>query len=182
MTRPVEEWIGATDATAAPQRVRARIKRRKSPLSIAHIKAWSIHDPITGCWNWQRAIARNGYGVLRDGAITKRAHRAAYELHTGLSLPRNVDVCHRCDNRACVNPDHLFHGSRKDNMQDCAAKGRIKLPLLSGESLTQSKLTADDVRLIRGSDLSQRALARLLGVDRAAIRFVRQGKTWRGVQ
>lgn len=158
------------------------ITRRVGPLLLDHFRQWSDIDPESGCWEWKRAIAPNGYGVVRDGKRSLRAHRRALELHLGIEIDRRLDVCHRCDNRACVNPDHLFIGTRADNMADCAAKGRIVLPGLSGTDLPQSKLNESLVQFIRGSDLSSRALARELGVDRRSISLVRQRITWKHVK
>lgn len=79
-------------------------------------------DPNGGCWLWTGAMQR-GYGTM---CLVKRffgAHRVSYELHKG-PVPQGLHVLHKCDVRACVNPDHLFVGSRSDNMQDMMAKGR----------------------------------------------------------
>ncbi len=166
MARAVDEWIG---------------KRRRGDLTASHMKAWSELDESTGCWNWKRCITTGGYGAVRDKGKTKRAHRRSYELHNSCVIPDGIDCCHSCDNRRCVNPDHLFLGTRKDNMSDCAAKGRIVIPMMRGESLTQSKLTEDDVRSIKSSSLSTRKMAAMLGVDRATISQVRNGKIWKHV-
>lgn len=159
----------------------SKISRRKGELLFDHIKEWSVEDHQTGCWTWQRAFSQHGYGVLRVGKRTTRAHRASYQLYHGVELDSSVDVCHTCDNRACVNPDHLFAGTRADNMRDCQEKGRIRLPNLMGSGLTQSKLTEDAVLAIRASQDSQRVLARRFGVNRRTIAFVQQRKTWRHV-
>lgn len=79
-----------------------------------------------GCWEYQGAISRGGYGVIgsRPGPTAQQAHRVAWEVTWG-PIPAGLLVCHRCDNRRCVRPDHLFLGDAKANLRDASRKGRI---------------------------------------------------------
>ena len=79
------------------------------------------------CWEFTGAL-RNGYGAIKHKGKIFGAHRLSYELKKGL-IPDGVLVCHKCDNRKCVNPEHLFLGTYKDNMQDCKNKGRLVVPV-----------------------------------------------------
>ena len=78
------------------------------------------------CWLWTAAM-RGGYGVIKIKGKGVSAHRLSYEIHKG-PIENGLLVCHKCDNRKCVNPDHLFLGTQSDNMIDCSKKGRLVYP------------------------------------------------------
>lgn len=74
------------------------------------------------CWIFNGSKIR-GYGQFRFEGKTQLAHRVSYKIHRGI-IPKGLELCHKCDVRDCVNPDHLFIGTRSDNMKDCVKKGR----------------------------------------------------------
>jgi len=78
-----------------------------------------------GCWLWQGATQRDGYGLFRVDGRRRVAHRIALELYTGVPIPVDKFVCHHCDNPPCVRPSHLFIGTAADNVADMVAKGRL---------------------------------------------------------
>lgn len=133
------------------------------------------------CWEWQASIDTRGYGNFgvpkNDGKyLMQRAHRVAWELTNGPLLGSSQHLCHTCDNRKCVNPAHLFIGNPKLNMQDCAAKGRFNNR--KGENNPRSKLTIDDVKNIRNSDLPLSKLALQYGVAKSVVGYARNKITW----
>ena len=149
----------------------AKIVHNSDP--VARFEENYIPEPNSGCWLWLGTLHHDGYGQIRINGKLHRAHRLAYELFRG-PIPDGLGMLHACDNRACVNPDHLYAGTNIENMRDMTSRGRA----LVGPRNHSSKLTADNVRIIRFSALSHTELARIYGVSRPAIRNVRIGAAW----
>ncbi len=135
----------------------ARRVRRKINLQ----RFWSKVDKSAenGCWLWKASTGDHGYGFFGDGL----AHRISYELCNG-PIPAELCVLHKCDVRACVNPDHLFLGTRTENNLDRLNKGRSAY----GEGIRNHKLSNSDILKIRSlysdGNISQVALAQQFGV------------------
>lgn len=138
------------------------------------------HQPALGhCWVWTGAGRGGGYGVFWWDASRPLipAHRAAWELYYG-SRPDSLNVCHHCDNRRCVRPEHLFLGTDSDNVQDALRKGRFS----QGERSYLARLTENAVREIRAALANGERPTRIAhryGVVRGAVYNIRNRTTWR---
>lgn len=175
---------------------------------------WSKVDkessPI-GCWLWTAALVSNGYGRFSVGRKTMLAHRVSL-LGAGAVIPDGMMVCHRCDVRNCVNPEHLFVATQQENMDDCKQKGRTAKGIATGrythpertargdrhgfrlhpecaprgEHNGNSKLTADDVKnirsLYRSGDFTQKQLGKRYGVTQVMVSAIVLNKFWKQVE
>ncbi len=145
-----------------------------------------------GCWLWGGCLQKNGYGrlsvVLKEGRRVLRAHRVSWVLEYG-EIPANKEVCHRCDNRACVNPAHLFLASHSENMQDMRAKGRepkgarhglVKHPERAARGVRHgnAKLTESKVLKIRETHGTCKSVAAEFGISAATVSMIRNRKVW----
>lgn len=142
----------------------------------------AAHDGT--CWEWQRARVPKGYGTIRVDGEPTYAHRLSYLLGVG-AIPEGLFVLHRCDNPRCINPQHLFVGTCKDNTMDSIAKGRASDPstvVLRGEDNPQAKLRAVDIPSIRqriAAGDSLKAIAATYNVSSSTIAGIKYGNTWR---
>lgn len=133
-----------------------------------------------GCLVWIAGKTSDGYGVVSAGGSSKLAHRVSYELKHGIKVGVKL-VCHTCDNRSCVNPDHLFVGTQKDNMLDMRLKNRRK-GIGCNESNGRAKLTMDIVKEIRKERLQGlllKDLAIKYGVGISTIARVARQENWK---
>jgi len=137
-----------------------------------------------GCIEWTGAL-RGGYGALTICDKNSKykynkvfyAHRISYELFIG-EINDGLFVCHTCDNRLCVNPNHLFLGTRKDNADDMMRKGRSNMK--HGENHFGSKLKASDIKDIfnLSKNTPQRTIAKLFNVSQGAVAHILHKRTW----
>lgn len=172
---------------AGYQRTVGKVKPGRHAVSPTK-RFWRFVDRSGGedsCWLWTGSLT-DGYGMLSTSSgRVARAHRFSWELAHG-PIPGGMLVCHHCDNRACVNPAHLFLGTHADNTADMMLKGRgVPPPLILGESQSQSKLDTQRVRAIRSrseAGESTSALAREMGVSRSVVREVIYRRAWTHVE
>lgn len=138
----------------------------------------------SGCWEWQGARNARGYGCYYPAMGVKfLAHRYAYQQAFG-AIPEDLEVCHRCDNPPCCNPDHLFLGTHVDNMADMVAKDRSSKKALRGTEHPSARFSADEVRTIRtrvAAGETRTAIASELGVNLSTISLITRRKHYQEV-
>lgn len=130
------------------------------------------------CWEWTAYKDKDGYGRISS----MRAHRVSYEIHKG-RIPMGLLVCHTCDNPSCVNPEHLFLGTQKDNSDDMISKGRHSFGYnpKSGQDNGNSVLTEPEVRAIfkEGKSNPHKEIADKYNVNTETVRRICNGSTWK---
>jgi hypothetical protein len=156
------------------------------PKTTLAERFWSKVDKrgINDCWEWQAYTHKFGYGIINDNKKIKKAHRVSWELHNGDT--QGLYVLHKCDNRKCVNPNHLFLGTQLDNIDDMVtknrhAKGKDHSNKFLGEKNHQSKLTEKDIIEIKESlrnGIRGDLLASKFNVSAAHISNIKNGKYW----
>jgi hypothetical protein len=134
--------------------------------------------PVTGCWLWTGGARSDGYGGFSVAGASEGAHRFAYRFYKG-EIASGLCVCHRCDVRVCVNPEHLFLGTPAENAADRSAKGRTARP--TGEKAPSAVLMEIEALSIYHDARPHQQIADDYGVDRYAVYAIKAGKTWASV-
>lgn len=153
------------------------------PNTIADVWKWVDQRGPDDCWPWTSSRSANGYGTFKIGSRSLGAHRVVYEAATG-AAPGALFVCHRCDNRSCCNPAHLFLGTHTDNMRDKTAKGRSGAPQGSEHPfarLTEAQVSEIRARWAAGTRGRGRELAAEYGVAESTICGIAKGRRWKHV-
>ncbi len=136
---------------------------------------WSKVAIGDGCWEWTAGLDSYGYGKFKVARRTVIASRYSFLLAGGRARRKRGEICHRCDNRKCVRPSHLFYGTKRVNMQDASAKRRLAM----GERHRCAKLDADRVVVVRRVPPTLLPIfARAWGVSLWTLQRARDGRTW----
>ena len=169
----VAAFLRLSEATVAADNAPAT-KRPSQPLAE---RFWAKVDRTGSCWLWTASRNRLGYGqiFIRGKSLLGMAHRVSWELANG-PIPEGLLVCHHCDNPPCVNPDHLFLGTDRDNARDAIRKGRMKHGRPTTAKLTDASAAAIHVALAIGT--SKAELARRFSVSETLIYNIATGRAW----
>jgi hypothetical protein len=152
-----------------------KTKVNMKPITWDYMLSCSVVNKKTGCIEWQKGKS-SGYGAALFNNKTDRTHRISYVLNVG-DIPDGLFVLHKCDNKICINPEHLFLGTMQDNIKDMVDKGRN----IKGESMPLAKLKEEEIRIIRAMDKPHKVIAKLFGVDRSNISRIKSREAWRHV-
>lgn len=138
-----------------------------------------VNVTLDGCWEWTAALYNSGGAYFHRKNDSNSAYRFSFELHYG-EIDKDLFVCHKCDNRKCVRPDHLFLGTCQDNMTDAVNKGRTA----KGEVIKTSKLTSKDVLEIKAllnQGYTREYIASLFNVHHSNITYIATNKIWKHI-
>lgn len=144
---------------------------------------WEKVDKSGDCWTWTACGRGNGYGCMKIAGRVCDVHRLAWLIHFG-DIASGLLVCHKCDNRICVRPDHLFLGTSKDNVRDMIDKGRDSTRPV-GERCHKAKATTEIVSVIRtlalDTTLSYTDIGKIVGLERTTVAQIARGRSWKHV-
>lgn len=137
---------------------------------------------VDDCWEYLGRLNHDGYGQFDHHNTASVAHRFSWELSFG-KIPDGIYVCHKCDNPSCVNPNHLFLGTQKDNMEDMVKKGRgaDKRGRKNGKSVVNESIVRE-IRVLYSNGWSYQKIADNFGVSNGCVNHIINGRHWAWVK
>ena len=138
-------------------------------MSINHLERYEV---VGECWEYTGPLNSSGYP---NTGANRKGHRLSYEHHVG-PIPDGMLVCHDCGNRKCINPDHLYLGTHKDNYHDRHRHGTQ--PSNKGENNGNRKLTEEQALAIKASTTPLKQAAQTFGVSVSQVSAIRNGRSW----
>lgn len=133
------------------------------------------------CWLWLGFKKETGYGRININGKNYGAHRISYILHKG-RISKNLEVCHTCDNRSCVNPKHLFLGTHQENMADMTAKGRTLKGEKNGRCRLKKIQIKEILKKIKQKKYTNTEIAKQYSISNSHVSAIKSGKRWRHLQ
>lgn len=143
----------------------------------------SKYEAVTesGCWIWTASVNKAGYGQISMPGRPMLAHRVCWEFYKG-PIPNGKFICHKCDTPGCINPDHMFVGDHRDNMQDMRNKGRApKVESAKGDKNKSSKISNETALAIFNAEGPQREICKTFNVSRSTLQAIKYGRQWSSV-
>lgn len=161
----------------------SKVCSNRAMRAPAESRFWKKVEKTDGCWLWTGLVTRTGYGTIRVKGRATSTHRFSWEIHFG-QIPEGrgyhgTCVCHHCDVRNCVRPEHLFLGTNLDNTTDRDQKGRRAH--IRGERIGTAKVTAEQVLSIRADTRPHREIAADHGLHPSAVSSIKSRKNWKHV-
>jgi hypothetical protein len=133
-------------------------------------KFWRYVEKTSSCWMWKGYTDKDGYGTIKNGHTTLRAHRVSFKIHHG-QIDENKLILHTCNNPSCVNPAHLYQGDQYDNMKDRIDSGNY----LFGENHFNAKVPDSDVLKIRNHTGTYKQIAAEFGISPSQAGNIKRG-------
>lgn len=165
----------------APSWKGSSVKSKSPENTLERFWAKVYRGPETDCWIWFGCRLATGYGKMAVNGIEVGAHRLSWEIHFG-EIPQGMHICHECDNPSCVNPDHIFPGTRGDNMADMARKKRNRHSNGELKRFRKNGLCAGRVhgirRLYAATKLTTHEIAKEFGIWPTAVNAIINGRSW----
>lgn len=166
-------------------KLRPKLNRWSPSQTKSHFDShWKLADLgyKTPCWKWTGCLDYYGYGVIKFNGRNCSAHRYSAIIHHGHPGSEKLLACHKCDNPACVNPEHIYWGTHKRNTLDMIERGRAFHP--RGEATHNATLTNEkvlEIRRLRAVNTPYQKIAEIVGASKTSVMAVARGRTWKHV-